>query len=405
MKYLALAFAAASLFGGSTPTVGPNDPAWRDEWGPRSTHVDGLWARSTGDPRVVVAVVDTGIAPIADLRGNLVPGWNVVDNNGDTADDEGHGTWVASVVAARGNNHRGAAGYCWRCSVMPVRVATHRSPATSATIARGIRWAVDHGARVVNVSLSGSRGDPDETAAIAYAAAHDALVIASAGNTGDTTPQFPGAVDGVLAVAGTDQHGRLYPWSTRGTWVELAAPGCATVVATRASGTAEGCGSSFSPPAVAGIAGLLLSLDPTLSPRQVGNALRSTATPVDGIGGGVVDAWRAAAALGLGATGAPPSAGSTDDRVITVLSGAVSKGRSVRFDAGEGVVDVQFVSASAVPCQMQLPVTSRQVVVAFAGEPRVLSLRARVGAGPHRLTIRCARTVKFLLTVDRPAPS
>jgi hypothetical protein len=405
VKYLALAFAAATLFGAGTPPIAPNDPAWRDEWGLRSTHVDALWARSTGDPTVVVAVVDTGIAPIADLRGNLVPGWNVVDDDRDTSDDEGHGTWVASVIAARGNNHRGAAGYCWRCAVMPVKVATDRSPATSGTIARGIRWAVDHGARVVNVSLSGSRGDADEIAAIAYAEAHDALVIASAGNSGDAVPQFPGAVDGVLAVAGTDEHGRLYPWSTRGPWVELAAPGCAIVVDSRAGGTAEGCGSSFSPPAVAGIAGLLLSLDPTLSAEQIAGALRSSATPVDGIGGGIVDARRAAAALGIGVSEAPPSGGATVDRVVTVLSGAVSRSRSVRFDAGEGVVDVQFVAASAVPCQMQLPVTPRQMVIAFAGEPRVLSLRARVRAGPHRLTIRCVRTVRFQLTVDRAAPS
>ncbi|MFL5927122.1 MAG: S8 family serine peptidase [Gaiellaceae bacterium] len=405
MKYLAVAFAAASLSGAGTPAVAPNDPAWPTEWGPRSTHIDALWARSTGRAAVVVAVVDTGVAPLADLRGNLVPGWNVVDDDGDTSDDEGHGTWVASVIAARGDNHLGAAGYCWRCSVMPVRVATRSSPATSETIARGIRWAVDHGARVVNVSMSGSRSDPEENAAVAYASAHGAVVIASAGNTGDTAQQFPGAADGALAVAGTDEKGRLYPWSTRGPWVEVAAPGCATIIDGRAGATAEGCGSSFAPPAVAGIAGLLLSLDPKLTAVQVVSALRSSATPVDGIGGGRVDAWRAAAALGLTAAGTPPPAPPTSDRVVTVLGGAVARTKSVRFAAGAGVVDVQFVAASAVPCQMQLPVTPSQVMVAFAGDPRILSLRARVHAGPYRLTVRCARPVRFVLTIDRVAES
>jgi Subtilase family len=405
VRYLALALVAASLSTGGAPTLAPNDPAWRDEWGPRATHVDALWTRSTGSAGVVVAVVDTGVAPLAELRGNLVPGWNVVDDDADTSDEEGHGTWVASVIAARGNNHRGAAGYCWRCSVMPIRVATERSAATGASIARGIRWAVDHGARVVNVSMSGSGSDGDEDAAVAYAVAHDALVIASAGNTGDTTQQFPAAVDGALAVAGTDQHDRLYPWSTRGAWIGLAAPGCATLIDAAAGGAAEGCGSSFAPPAVAGIAGLLLSLDPTLSAARLATTLRSSATPVDGIGGGRVDAWRAAAALGLVAGTPPPAARAGVGRVVTVVDGAVTRTRSVPFAAGDGALDAQFVASSPVPCQMALAVTPSQIVVAFAGDPRVLSLRTPVRAGPHRLTIRCARPVRFVLTIDRAAPS
>ena len=134
------------------------------------------------------------------------------------------------------------------------------------------------------------------------------------------------------------------------------------------------------------------------------NALRSSAAPVDGIGGGRVDAWAAAAALGLVKGGKPATARPSDGRVVTVFRGSIDRSRSVRFAAADGVVDVQFVAASPVRCQMELPVTPSQLMVAFAGDPRILSLRTRVRAGLHRLTIRCRHAVRFELTIDRAAP-
>ena len=179
---------------------------------------------------------------------------------------------------------------------MPVRVSDGVDPASADVVARGITWAVDHGADVVNVSLAGTQSSPAEEAAVAHAVAHGVVVVAAAGNAGDEAVRYPGGYPSVLAVAGADENDRLYPWSTRGAWVPLAAPGCATVV-DPVVGATYGCGSSFAPAAVAGIAGLLLSFEPSLTADQVVAALRSSAHAVDGIGGGRVDAAAAYAAV------------------------------------------------------------------------------------------------------------
>src|SRR3954462_3383757 len=240
------AWSAASL------AMTPNDPAYDREWGPRLTHASDLWDRTKGDRRIVIAVLDTGVAPIPELRAALVPGWDFVDGDATPQDTFGHGTWVASAIAAQGNNRRFGAGYCWGCGLMPVRVSEGHVAADTAVLARAIRWAVDHGARVITISLTGQGDDPVERAAVDYATAHNVLVVASAGNTGDDEIEYPAAYPGVLSVTGTDPRDHLYRWSTRGTWIALAAPGCATVVHV-VIGAAVACGSSFAPPAVAGI--------------------------------------------------------------------------------------------------------------------------------------------------------
>ena len=121
---------------------------------------------------------------IPDLEGAFVPGYDFVDNDYEPQDTHGHGSRVASVIAARGNNQIGMAGHCWGCRVMPIRVSANGS-ASPARIAIGIRYAVDQGARIINVSLSHA-GSPDaaEAAAVKYAIDRDVIVVASAGNAG-----------------------------------------------------------------------------------------------------------------------------------------------------------------------------------------------------------------------------
>ena len=375
----------------------PNDPSWPAEWGPRLTRASDLWQVSTGDPRIVIAVVDTGMDPIPGELTQVVPGWDIVGNDASTGDDNGHGTWVSSVIAALGNNGTGIAGYCWHCSIMPVRVAEGREGgALASTIGGGIRWAVDHGARIVNVSLASNGFDSGELDAVEYAEDKGVIVIGAAGNGGDTDPLYPAAYPGVLAVAGTDETDQLDDWSTRGSWVQLAAPGCEMVMDANV-GPAYGCGSSFGPPAVSGIAGLLLSIDPGLTANQVKDALLATAHPVAGIGGGEVDAWAAANYLGLVPTQPPPSPSSVtptvtppaSSRQVLLTEGVVRRKTVVRLQLAAGPLYLQLIGhAAAADCSMSMR-ASGVLYVALPGEKTVRSLAATVKAGNYSVTISC----------------
>jgi hypothetical protein len=387
----------------------PNDPSWSAEWGVRLTRASDLWSLTTGNPDIVIGVVDTGMTPIPNELTQVVPGWDIVDNDSSTGDDNGHGTWVSSVIGALGNNGTGIAGYCWHCSIMPVRVAVGREGgALASNIASGIRWAVDHGARIVNVSLASNGYDIGELGAVEYAQDHGVLVVAAAGNGGDTNPLYPGGYPGVLAVAGTDENDVLDDWSTRGSWVPLAAPGCEEVLDANV-GPAYGCGSSFGPPAVSGIAGLLMSLNPSLTANQVANALEATAHPVSGIGGGRVDAWAAANYLGL--VPAQPPAGTTlpttttatttttsttptsttpgSSRQIQLTDGVVRRRAVVRLQLAAGPLYLQLIGrAVATDCSMSVRAQG-QVYVDLPGERVVRSLEATVKAGSYPINITC----------------
>ena len=230
-RFVLLALAATLLLPAlGTSALQPNDPAWPDQWAQRKIGLPQVWETTTGDPGIVIALIDTGVNPMPDLEGALVPGWDFVENDAVPQDTQTHGTRVASVIAARGNNGLGMTGHCWGCRIMPVRVTAGGS-VNPDRIAQGIIWAVEHGARIINVSLTrpGSP-DPTEQQAVQYALDRGVLVVASAGNAGNAIPQYPAAYPGVLSVGGTDDSDSLYFWSSRGPWVALTAPGCHMVL-------------------------------------------------------------------------------------------------------------------------------------------------------------------------------
>ena len=268
--------------------VEPNDPFWRQSWSQAVLKMPDVWARTTGSAEVVIATVDTGVdASIPDIQGALVPGWDFLRGDAVPRDTVGHGTHVASVIAARGNNGIGIAGYCWSCRIMPVRITADGS-ATGQQIAQGIYWAVDHGARIITIGLNSGYESFDEREAVRYAHDKGVLVIASAGNIGTEALRYPAAYAGVLPVAAVNDSDLLYFWSSRGAWVPLAAPGCQLVI-DPAVGVGTLCGTSFTPAVVAGVAGLMLSLKPSLTPDEIVHALVSTAAPVKGIAGGRIN--------------------------------------------------------------------------------------------------------------------
>jgi subtilisin family serine protease len=238
---------------------------------------------------VIVAVVDSGVDPSQpDLQGALVPGADFADSTGSTADQYGHGTMVAGVIAARGNNGLGVAGACWACSIMPIKVLDANGVGSSASVAQGIRWAVDHGANIINMSFVLSEPDADVKDAIAYAHAHGVLVVAAAGNSGGSDPTYPASYPFVVSVAATDDSDDLYPWSTHGSWVTLAAPGCSMTTA-MGGGFASFCGTSAAAPLVAGLAALGYEAGAPSEP-DLEAALERTATPLPGaVGSGRVD--------------------------------------------------------------------------------------------------------------------
>ncbi len=273
-------------------TVLPNDPDWSQQWSLRQVDAPAAWALArTATRPVVVAVVDSGVDPShPDLQGALVPGADFADSTGSTVDQYGHGTMVAGVIAARGNNGQGVAGVCWTCLIMPVKVLDANGTGSAASVAAGIRWAADHGANVINLSFILSSPDPAVEASIAYAHEQGVLVVAAAGNNGSGNATYPAAYPMVVSVAATDGADQLYPWSSFGSWVTLAAPGCALTTAL-GGGISSFCGTSAAAPLVAGLAALGYQAG-AASEAQVEATLEQTAKPLPGavVGSGRVNA-------------------------------------------------------------------------------------------------------------------
>lgn len=292
--------------------VTPNDPAWGSQWGMRTISAPAAWTRTTGAATQVIAVLDTGVNAVGDLNGRLLPGIDLVNGDDDPADDhEGrHGTHVATVAAAAGNDALGIAGVCWGCRVLPVKVLDANGSGYLSTVAAGVIWAADHGATVINLSLGGPSPSQPLQQAIDYAVSRGVVVVAAAGNDGTTNPSYPAAAEGVIAVAASNSSSGLYSWSSRGaSWVDVAAPGCNPSTGTGVPSTF--CGTSSATPMVAGLIGLARSAAPGAAGPEVREAVESTTRPLthtSAVARGVVDAEAAIVRL---LTGSPPPSPST----------------------------------------------------------------------------------------------
>ncbi|QBI21713.1 hypothetical protein ER308_20505 [Egibacter rhizosphaerae] len=270
----------------------PNDPAYPRQWGLARIEAPGAWHVTTGDPDVTVAIVDSGVdTGHEDLQEATAEGRNFIDGDDDTEDAHGHGTLTAGVAAARTDNLRGIAGVCWRCELLPVRVLDDDGEGTAAELAAGIRYSADEGAQVINLSLGSSERSQTVARAIDDATEAGSLVVAAAGNAGDTERIYPAAHEHTLAVAGSDEEDRRYPWSTHGDWVDLAAPGCNISTSIESSSAyATFCGTSSASPVVAGVAALLFSDDADATNDTVADGLTEHAAPVEYVRHGRVDA-------------------------------------------------------------------------------------------------------------------
>ncbi|RSM51207.1 hypothetical protein DMB66_42475 [Actinoplanes sp. ATCC 53533] len=291
--------------------VTPNDLAFGQQWGIGKAGVDTAWDTTRGSANVVVAVVDTGVQVLPDLAGRVLPGRDFVNDDSNAADDQGHGTMTAGVIAARGDNHTGIAGICWTCQILPVKVLGKDGSGSYSDIAQGVRWAADQGADIVNLSLGGASDSRLLRDAVAYASGKGALVIAAAGNDGSSAPHYPAAIPAVLAVGASTANDTRYSWSNYGSqWVDIAAPGCNPAQA-RNGIVGDFCGTSSATPFVAGVAALLASTTPTPTAAVLRTALTTSAATIAGSwvpkSSGRVDAAAALASLPVTDDEVPPA--------------------------------------------------------------------------------------------------
>jgi subtilisin family serine protease len=249
---LAAAVLAFGLVVASAGAGVPSDPL-AGSWIYSAVDLPAAWEVTAGSPEVVIAVVDSGVeAAHPDLAGAVEPGYDFVDDDADAADAVGHGTAVAGIAAARGNNGLGAAGACWRCRILPLRVLGPDGFAYYSRQARAIDYAVERGAAVVNLSLYGESRDPRLEDAVHRARAAGVVVVAAAGNERGSTREYPAALPDAISVGATVEAGRLAAYSGRGDWVKVAAPACAPTTHL-GGGYGPGCGTSGATPLVAGV--------------------------------------------------------------------------------------------------------------------------------------------------------
>lgn len=287
----------------------PNDPQFPNQWGLNRIGCPDAWDLTTGDPAIVVAVVDTGVdLNHPELATLLVPGQDLVDFapgsipkpgwvfEGDYTgvdsipqDEVGHGTHVAGTISCLSNNGTGVAGVAWKVRLMPVKVLARirntttnqvRGSGSAAHIAAGIRWAVDNGARIINMSLGGSADTMVEREAVAYAVSKGVVVVAAMGNDSSAVPSYPAAYPDVIAVAATDSADQQASFSNTGPHIDISAPGVGVVSTYWDDTYASLSGTSMASPHVAGVAALVLSRNAALTAADVGNILRTTARPL-----------------------------------------------------------------------------------------------------------------------------
>lgn len=244
-----------------------NDPYYTSgqEWYLGKIQAPSAWDITTGTSSLVVAVIDTGANySHPDLQGKLLPGYNFITSGTDANDDNGHGTGTSGVIGASSNNSTGIASVAWNVSILPLKVLDASGSGSYSNIALAINYAADNGARIINMSLGGTYSSSTVQSAVNYAWSKGVVLIAAAGNNGNSTAFYPAACSNVVAVAATDSTDTRTSWSNYGSYVDLCAPG-ANITTTYGSGYSSVNGTSFSSPITAGIAALVASVQPSLS--------------------------------------------------------------------------------------------------------------------------------------------
>jgi len=316
-----------------------NDARFGEQWALRNTgqnggqfgsdvNASGAWKTTTGSKTTVIAVIDSGIDfTHPDLANNQwfneassvngdVHGWDYVDNSAEIKDEQGHGTAVAGIIAAEGNNTAGTTGVMWRASLMSLRVLDNTGTGDVANAIEAIDYAVAHGAQVINLSWGTNGESVALKEAIERALRRNVVVVCSAGNGSRdlaSGPYYPASFDlkNLITVAGSDDFDRLASWSN---WnaksVTVAAPGTNILTTQRGGGYWSVSGTSAAAPIVTGIAGLVKTFRPGATAQAVARAISQGARKTASLSGkvasgGVVNAEEALAKAHGAASSSP----------------------------------------------------------------------------------------------------
>lgn len=369
-------------FSGPVFALTPNDPLLSQQWYVKSMNLERAWGVTTGSHDVVVAVIDAGIdITHPDISNNIwtnpreisgngidddgngfvddLHGWNFVASSSDilppsdgTDDAFVHGTLVASLIAAKGNNGIGMAGVAWNVRIMPIVALDSTGSGTTEDIAKAVHYAVDNGANIINLSIEGAGRDPQLDRAFAYARSHGVLTITAAGNSDqnggndlDANPVYPACSSldpsyGVITVGALSSKEERASFSDYGSCVSISAPGqdILAAVPTDVQGSPYSGGwngTSLATPLVVGVAALVKSVHPDWSPEQIRDRLYQTAKPLPSVTSTRLGAGEVEAANALF-----PFSSNTSTGALSVLASTPGSQTSVRIHRSSG--DVTF---------------------------------------------------------------
>lgn len=289
-----------------------NDPGYKYEWAVITTETNKAWALVNQKREVKVAVLDTGVDYThVDLKNRVLTnlGYNFIDDSKNVMDDNGHGTHVSGIIAAEANNNQGITGIAGTqdVKVIPIKVLDKNGEGESDKIAKGIIYAVDNGADIINLSF-GTKGESEDiVSAIRYAKEKGVFVVVAAGNDNSNADLYTPAgddEDAYTVSAITPQYKKV-SFSNYGSSIDVAAPGV-KVISTVPGGYAAWDGTSMAAPIVSGVAALVKAENPDLTPDQIAEVLDSTATDILDKGEdlqsgyGVVDAYKAISKVKVG---------------------------------------------------------------------------------------------------------
>jgi thermitase len=392
-----------------------NDPYVTNgsEWHVNKIQAADAWGITSGNASTIIAICDTGVAPTQpDLVGKLLPGYNFYANNTDTSDDYGHGSAVAGTAAAQGNNGIGVAGIAWGASILPVKISDPTGYATYADMADALTYAVDHGARVINISFYGSSSSTTLETAADYVWSHNGMIFACAGNLGTSAPQYPAACQNVTAVSATDSYDLVTTFSNYGSNISLSAPGSGIWTTNRDGTYSSWSGTSFASPIAAGAAALLVALNPALTNSAILDLLKNNSDDLGSAGYdiyygyGRVNAYRALLAAGAPPPidTIPPVTSITSPAAGSTVSGSVTVPISATDNVGVTKVEL-YLDGALSNVTSQLPASFTWNTLACADGIHTLHATGYDSAGNAGASVDVSVTVQNTVATDKIAPT